>query len=353
MKKILYLMGVDWYWIKQRPQILAEYLARDYDVTVVYLKEVFCRQQLRQDNDELAKSYAVPAIPFRDKNPFIHVVQKTLFHKILKKADEFDIVWIGQPLLYNYIPASYTGKIIYDCMDNHAALCGDLRIRDTIYKTESELVHRAATIFVSSMGLYSKMQSLGGTGKTVLIRNGFVADHIFAPALQKYQVNKTLKIGYFGTIAEWFDFSLLLKSLERFSNLEYDLWGPVSGIAPPEHPRIKLKGVVEHNKLWEKVKDVDVLIMPFKINDIIEDVDPVKLYEYISMGKTIISVYYEEIKRFSRFIQFYKTENDYFKLLEKLIHEDVIATYTEQEQMDFLGKNSWDIRYEELKKYMS
>ena len=41
MKKILYFMGVDWYWIKQRPQILAEYLAQDYDVTVVYIKELF------------------------------------------------------------------------------------------------------------------------------------------------------------------------------------------------------------------------------------------------------------------------------------------------------------------------
>ena len=44
MKKILYLMGIDWYWIKQRPQIIAEMLDRDYDVTVAYYKEVVVKQ---------------------------------------------------------------------------------------------------------------------------------------------------------------------------------------------------------------------------------------------------------------------------------------------------------------------
>ena len=55
----------------------------------------------------------------------------------------------------------------------------------------------------------------------------------------------------------------------------------------PKHRRIHWKGVIEHNKLWENVKEMDALIMPFKVNDIIRDVDPVKLYEYISMGKKL------------------------------------------------------------------
>ena len=56
MKKILYLMGIDWYWIKQRPQIIAEMLNKDYDVTVAYYKELFVKQSLRKNNDELEKN---------------------------------------------------------------------------------------------------------------------------------------------------------------------------------------------------------------------------------------------------------------------------------------------------------
>ena len=49
-------MGIDWYWIKQRPQIFAEMLNEDYEVTVVYPKEVFQHISLRKDQDELHDS---------------------------------------------------------------------------------------------------------------------------------------------------------------------------------------------------------------------------------------------------------------------------------------------------------
>ena len=351
MKKILYLMGIDWYWIKQRPQILAEYLAKDYNVTVVYMKEVFCRQELRKDKDELEQSYAVPAIPYRDKNSLVHIIQKAMFHKIMKRANEFDIIWVGQPLLYNYIPSTYKGKIIYDCMDNHEALCGDYRIKTALQKTESELVRRADIIFASSMGLCRKMERIGGKDKVTLIRNGFVFNKIYSP-LTFCRNSAGLKIGYFGTIAEWFDFSIVIKSLECFPNLEYYLWGPISGIEVPKHSRLRIQGVVEHSKLWENVQDMDILIMPFKVNDIIRDVDPVKLYEYISMGKRIISVYYNEIERFSKFVNFYKDENGYLRCIENFYKEKNYVDYTKKEQIQFLQENSWDVRYDKIKRYI-
>ena len=122
MKKILYLMGIDWYWIKQRPQIIAEMLNKDYDVTVAYYKELFVKQSLRKNNDELEKSISISAIPYRDKNKIAYAIQKLLFHRIMKNVKQFDIVWISHPLLYRYLPPNYDGKVIYDCMDNHEAL---------------------------------------------------------------------------------------------------------------------------------------------------------------------------------------------------------------------------------------
>lgn len=59
MKKILYMMGIDWYWIKQRPQILSLELDKDYSVTVVYLKEIFQRIELRKDRDEVNDCRAI------------------------------------------------------------------------------------------------------------------------------------------------------------------------------------------------------------------------------------------------------------------------------------------------------
>ena len=351
MKKILYFMGVDWYWIKQRPQILAEYLAQDYDVTVVYIKELFQKQSLRKDQDELEKSIAVPVIPYRDKSRCGYSLQRLLFHKVTKHINEYDTVWIGHPLLYRYIPQTYKGKIIYDCMDNHEALCKDIKIRATIHETEIQLIQRADLIFASSTGLIEKVIKKGGKGKTLLVRNGVILNEIHAPQPPKKNVKERYKIGYFGTIAEWFDFPLLLESLKANPDIEYYLWGPVSVPSVPKHERLIFEGIVEHRCLWEKVKDMDCLIMPFKLNDIIEDVDPVKLYEYISMGKPVISVYYKEVDRFGSYIYFYKSLQDYNEILHEIFTEN-FAKYDTFMQQEFLNANTWAERYSNIEKAM-
>ena len=350
MKKILYFMGVDWYWIKQRPQILAEYLARDYDVTVVYIKELFQKQSLRQDKDELEKSIAVPVIPYRDKNKCAYSIQRLLFHKAVKHIDEYDIVWIGHPLLYRYIPQTYKGKVIYDCMDNHEALCKDTKIRATIHQTENQLIQRADLIFASSTGLLEKVIKKGGNGKTLLVRNGVILNEIHAPQPPKKNAKGRYKIGYFGTIAEWFDFSLLLESLKTNPDIEYHLWGPVSVPEVPEHERLMFEGILEHRCLWEKVKDMDCLIMPFKLNDIIRDVDPVKLYEYISMGKPVISVYYNEVKYFEDFVFFYRSPKELEQIISRLVCDNFMLQYSAKNQHIFLEKNNWKTRYESIKR---
>ena len=352
MKKILYFMGVDWYWIKQRPQILAEYLAQDYDVTVVYIKELFQKQSLRQDKDELEKSIAVPVIPYRDKNKCAYSIQRLLFHKAVKHIDEYDIVWIGHPLLYRYIPQTYKGKIIYDCMDNHEALCKDTKIRATIHQTENQLIQRADLIFASSTGLLEKVIKKGGNGKTLLVRNGVILNEIHAPQPPKKNAKGRYKIGYFGTIAEWFDFSLLLESLKTNPDIEYHLWGPVSVPEVPAHERLMFEGIVEHRCLWEKLKDMDCLIMPFKLNDIIRDVDPVKLYEYISMGKPVISVYYNEVKYFEDFVFFYRSPKGLEQIINALKQKKINQKYNQESQQVFLEKNSWKKRYDDIKKYL-
>lgn len=355
MKKILYLMEIDWYWIKQRPQIIAEMLAEDYDITVVYHKEIFIKQTLRKDKDELPNSIPIPAIPLRDKNILAYGIQKLIFHRIMKKINEFDIVWITHPLLYRYIPKSYQGKIVYDCMDNHEVLCNDKKIKKTIRKSERALINRADMIFASSSGLMKKVARLGGSRKVKLIRNGFVPQEIHLPVIAEItpeNPDKRYKVGYFGTIAEWFDFPLLMESLRRFHNLEYHLWGPVSNVKQPKHPRLIFEGVVEHRCLWENVKDMDCLIMPFKVNDIIKDVDPVKLYEYISMGKPIISVYYEEVERFREFVWFYNSEQEFLKIISRLMSNEFSIKYKLEEQKSFLMDNSWGIRYKTVYKFL-
>ena len=119
--------------------------------------------------------------------------------------------------------------------------------------------------------------------KIEVVRNGYNGDVLDVPA-EKRKVKKYV-LAYVGTISHWFDFDILLKSLKIFKNIEYRLIGPVSGVTIPENERIKYVGSVDHKDIYSNIKDADALIMPFKLNDIVEAVDPVKLYEYINFNK--------------------------------------------------------------------
>ncbi len=350
MKKILYLMAVDWYWIKQRPQIIALELSKDYEVTVVYLSEIFQKLELRKEKDQLPDSRQVPAIPFRDKNKAACRIQGYFMKKAMGRLDQYDMIWLGYPTLYKYIPSDYRGKIIYDCMDNHEAFCEDKKIQSEIRKNEKELLKRADIIFATSQYLKNKLMAGGRNEGIYLSRNGFEMNRLYPPKAVSQKGH--YKIGYFGTISEWMDFEAVEKSLEQNPLIQYHFIGPVHQAKLPSHPRIIFEGVVEHKQLYEKTKDYDCLIMPFQINEIILAVDPVKLYEYISLGKCVISVWYPEVERFEPFVYFYRTQEEYAALMRWLCEAGFPVKYTVKEQKEFLDRNSWRKRKQDMIKKM-
>ena len=110
---------------------------------------------------------------------------------------------------------------------------------------------------------YAVQESPDGLAQAFII-----GDVLDVPA-EKRKAKKYV-LAYVGTISHWFDFDILLKSLKDFKNIEYRLIGPVSGVTIPENERIKYVGSVDHKDIYSNIKDADALIMPFKLNDIVE-----------------------------------------------------------------------------------
>ena len=119
-----------------------------------------------------------------------------------------------------------------------------------------------------------------------------------------------------------------------------------------KHDRIKCIGPVAHDDLYENVKDVDALIMPFVLNDLIMSVDPVKLYEYINFRKNIICVEYPEVKRFSEFVYFYKDYESYANAIKEAIVSDKIK-FSIEKQNEFLELNTWKVRAKTIAKVIN
>ncbi len=349
-QQILYIMGIEWEWIFQRPQVLEQYLEEKYDVTVVFPRSILKWGKRKKKLNYPKKYHVLWTIPFQEKIGVIGAVSSWISRKIFQDVHKYNIVIIGFPLYYRYIPKSYKGKIIYDCMDNHESLYSDpISLKDLLFQ-EDILVRESNAIVVTAEKLKRKMESMSGNKKQkiYLIRNGTnlkICGFQESKADMK-QNKRTYKLGYFGTISEWFDKGLLVESLNIFPDIEYHLIGPISGITIPNSKRIFKEGIVEHHQLPEVTKDYDCLIMPFVVNDVVEWVDPVKLYEYIALGKCIISIHYREVERFEEYVYMYDSHEEYIRLLKGLIKKGFPPKYNEKQQKEFLENNSWENRFQ-------
>ena len=349
-KKILYFTIIDWDWIFQRPQIIAKLIEKTHNIKVVYQYSLLGRKKLQKKSIKPKLYSRYIQIPKADKFLFIRIINKILIKLfvIRDRPKQYDILWFSYPTLTQYIPKHYNGIIVYDCMDNHISMIEKKYYKKLIELKENYLLKRADIIFVSSNRLYKNIiDKIGNKGNIHLIRNGYIGD------IKGFPKESTIKkefynLGYIGTVDSWFNYQLIYNSLRVVDNINYNIIGPNNLRLEKKDNRIKFHGVVEHSRLYNKIKDYDCLIMPFIVNDIVLSVDPVKLYEYISYGKCIISVYYDEIDRFADYVYFYSTEEEYYLLLKQLSENGFKPKYNKVKQEKFLKENNWEKRVDNM-----
>jgi len=185
-------------------------------------------------------------------------------------------------------------------------------------------------------------------GKTSVVRNGLKSDlietGIVAEATHMVANVHPTKIAYFGTIAEWFDFDVLVAALNEIPGLEFHLLGPVSSPNVPSHARLKFHRPISHERLAEFAAGFDAFVMPFRVTPLIESVDPVKLYEYLAFGKEVLSVGYAEIDRFSHLVHFYRGPEEFVRLSTQLSKGNLIRKNTIDARTPFLAQSTWSTR---------
>lgn len=347
-KKMLYIMGVDWDWIYQRPQVIAEYLSQDYEITVAFPVKIWDRHSIKNPRNERTEIHKLKlwVFPFQRKSKLIGMIADKYKRFQLRNYQQYEYIYIDYPVDIEYITEDYRGCLIYDCIDNHEQMCSNEYMRRKVVEDEEILMQRSDIVIVSSQKLLQKRANIYSK-KLHLVRNGTSYTKIYD--VKDGVVKKHYIIGYIGTIAEWFDQELLLQSAQKHIELEYHLIGPCTISNQVRNSRIIYDGIVEHTKLQLHVKDYDCMIMPFVVNEIVKAVDPVKLYEYIAFGKCIISVYYEELEYFRDYIYFYKTEEEYNSLIETLIQQGFPPKYNSRQQENFLKENNWNERYKVIR----
>jgi hypothetical protein len=100
---------------------------------------------------------------------------------------------------------------------------------------------------------------------------------------------------------------------------------------------------VRHAELARVATSAHALLLPFRVDELTRAVDPVKLYEYVALGKPILASYWPAIERFTPFVTFYR---DAAHLVDLVRSREVPAPPSAEARAAFLAPQSWRARAE-------
>lgn len=363
--RILYLLHISWFWIKQRPQFLAEELSQYYPVTVACLEDY--GNQAALDACEKPKGLSLRATrKIREGRWGNWLTPRLNFwwkqRQLKKLLETHSWVWVTSPqqfqLIQPYLRQSH--RVIYDCMDDHAEFYSAPNVRSRIRDLERALCLRAHLIFASASLLAQRIhERYQPTAQVVVLNNAIRSSVLDAraseplpDALRSILADKAFRhIVYIGTVAHWIDFDLIVKTLNQFPSIRVVLIGPTD-TSCPLHERLIIAGKIEHASVATAMQSADALFMPFQVTDLIRAVNPVKAYEYIASGKPVILSDYEETLPFQSYAYLYANEQAFFTLINRLINEELPPLVNQKEAIEFAMQHTWDRRGQTIQAYL-
>ncbi|MBQ3559401.1 MAG: glycosyltransferase [Agathobacter sp.] len=108
-------------------------------------------------------------------------------------------------------------------------------------------------------------------------------------------------ICYYGALATWFDYDLIKKIAEtdKYSIVLFGIkYDESYDMNIKEEKNIYFMGPRDYSVLKNYAKQCDVLIIPFKINNITMATSPVKIFEYMALHKPIVTTNMPECRKY-------------------------------------------------------
>ena len=158
-------------------------------------------------------------------------------------------------------------------------------------------------------------------------------------------------LGYYGCLASWFDYDLVLEVAKRnpqwcFVLVGYCFDGTISRLKEAALENIILFPAQAYQKLPSFVAGFDIQTIPFVINDITKATSPVKLFEYMATGKPILTSAMPECLQYQS-VAIYKDADDFIEKVRKLQGTRNDPDYINQLDID-ARNNTWESRVKEI-----
>jgi glycosyltransferase involved in cell wall biosynthesis len=279
------------------------------------------------------------------------MVNAMMWRSLLRMVDVFAqpqncMVVIGKPsvLALTILKRLKGCRSVYDAMDDFPAFYTGLS-RWAMRRREDQLVRNVETVLASSTAIRRRWSLI--VADVQLVHNGF--DTEMMPDFARLPTAKHKKIlGYVGTIANWFDWDWIIELAKTRPNDVVRLMGPVFCSIPTELPNnIEILPPRNHQAALVTLQNFNVGLIPFKKNTLTVSVDPIKYYEYRTLGLPIISTDFGEMALRSGEDGVFLSRD--LRDISAVVELALEYSTTIESVQKFRACNTWDFRFDGAK----
>lgn len=300
-----------------------------------------------------------------------NLIISPFFREFLKSLDNYKGIWMFLPSTNNEISIWEVRKlkekgmrIIYDYIDEiHPDISSEIHIA---LKNFLELKNDDIDLITCvSQKLYEEMLKRFPVEKVLYLPNGVEYEH-FKVKKDLEKINDYMRsivlqgkpiIGYYGALANWIDYELLMCVAQKHPDWNFiligvDYEGSLQKYLDRFPSNIYFLGHIPYKDLpWYAVW-FDVALIPFKKGDIAKSTSPIKMYEYMALNKPIVAT--EDLIECYGYKGVFISKNECNDFSEKILQALEVKDNEEIiKELDRVAReNTWEKRVETLLEYI-
>lgn len=259
--------------------------------------------------------------------------------------------WVFNPAASVIAGALGEEMLVYYCVDEYTAFSG-VSSR-SLAELEEQLLVRADLVIVSADLLYKSKAPLNPN--TILVRHGVDFEH-FSRALDDETVvpEEVARlprpvIGFFGLIADWVDLELMERVAREYTAGSLVLLGKATTdtSALERLPNVHLVGRKSYEELPAYCKGFDAALMPFRINELTLNANPLKVREYLAAGLPVVSTAIPEVE----VLGLCRIGRDHDSFMREL-EEALADPGPSRERSEAIRHESWAARLDDIRRHL-
>jgi teichuronic acid biosynthesis glycosyltransferase TuaH len=227
--------------------------------------------------------------------------------------------------------------------------------------SEKQLVIESDLVICTSVKLTQEKILLNPN--TYFVPNASDSDNEFKeidPGMKNHEKVTHIRppvIGYLGTIERRIDYNLLKDVVDHNTDKNFVIAGPIEDgyLSDPlfKANNVFTTGAIPYGEVPQLINSFDLAIIPFKKDEVSRTIFPIKLFEYLSFGKPVVSTDFNiDLKDFTGDMVAYCSDAELFSnAIDQALASD---NAKKMEERKLLAKqNTWRKRSEYISEILS